>query len=402
MELVTGDTLRTLIDARRLPLKRALDLFVQIAEALAAAHAAGIVHRDLKPENVMVASSGYAKVLDFGLAKLRPELASDDLANDRATMNVASAPGILLGTVGTCLPSRLTGARPTIARMCFVRLRHEAVTGSRAFAGPSAIDTLHRIANVNPSSVVSGLATTPELQRIVRKCLAKDPGDRYRSSRDIAIDLRDLLRQLGVGPGREQGGPSSGGQALSIGAVAWGAAVVIGVATAGWAWLARHPPTTVAPAEIRIERLTATGALTHVAHRRMGSAWRIGQSRRPTKPVGAAGRRHQSTRAHSSASGRVLGRHVRTRQRIDLYAVKGGDDPGGSLYQIPASRRPVSKDSCGHRQRGLAFRWAAAQLLARRLSGIWRQCRDACGSRRFQSSRAGGSRPRNSSRPASS
>ena len=83
MELVTGDTLRTLIETRRLDMKRAIDLLVQVAEALAAAHAAGVVHRDLKPENIMVATSGYAKVLDFGLAKLRPELPPQAMARRR-------------------------------------------------------------------------------------------------------------------------------------------------------------------------------------------------------------------------------------------------------------------------------------------------------------------------------
>src|SRR5262245_61026865 len=78
MELVTGDTLRTLIDTRRLDIKRSLEILIQVADALATAHAAGVVHRDLKPENVMVATSGYAKVLDFGLAKLRPALPAED------------------------------------------------------------------------------------------------------------------------------------------------------------------------------------------------------------------------------------------------------------------------------------------------------------------------------------
>ena len=145
MELVTGDTMRTLIDTRRLDVKRGIDALVQVAEALSAAHAAGVVHRDLKPENIMVATSGYAKVLDFGLAKLRPDMPGNDGATHAVTMPAASAPGMLLGTVGYMSPEQVEG-RPTDHRsdvFSFGCVAYEVVSGSRAFAGPSTIETLH-------------------------------------------------------------------------------------------------------------------------------------------------------------------------------------------------------------------------------------------------------------------
>ncbi len=345
MELVTGDTLRTLIDTRRLDMKRALDLFVQVAEALATAHAAGVVHRDLKPENVMVATSGYAKVLDFGLAKLRPELVANGRATEGATMSAVSGRGILLGTIGYMSPEQVDG-RPTDHRsdvFSFGCVLYEAVTGSRAFAGPSAIDTLHRIANVDPSSVVSGLtAAPPELQRIVRKCLAKDPGDRYQSMKETAIDLRELLRQLKSGSVVSTGTarPSSRSSRLTL----WlgAAALVIAAATAGWfVW---RPPASVAPAENRIERLTATGTLTHAALSPDGKY--LAYTDNPGGRQSLWVRQVDGTNPLELIAPRPVGywgvAFARDGASI-FFAVKGSDDPGGSLYQIPLLGGPPRK-----------------------------------------------------------
>ena len=120
MELVTGDTLRTLIGTRRLDMKRAIELLIQVAEALSAAHAAGVVHRDLKPENIMVAASGYAKVLDFGLAKLRPDLA----ASDAATLTGGQRTGNPAGNGRLHVAGAGRGAAHRSSLRClFVRLR---------------------------------------------------------------------------------------------------------------------------------------------------------------------------------------------------------------------------------------------------------------------------------------
>ena len=204
MELVKGETLRALLAREPRDLKKTLEYLTQAADALAAAHAAGIVHRDLKPDNVMIAAGGYAKVLDFGLAKLRgePTLAVDQAGLE--TMSVAgTTPGLVMGTVGYMSPEQAEG-RPADHRsdiFSFGCVLYEAVTGERAFAGTSAVDTLHRIIHGDPAPLASRLpGAPPDLQRIVRKCLAKDPDERFQPLRDAAIDLRDVRRQLDSGP----------------------------------------------------------------------------------------------------------------------------------------------------------------------------------------------------------
>jgi eukaryotic-like serine/threonine-protein kinase len=350
MELVTGDTLRTLIDTRRLDVKRSLEIMIQVADALATAHAAGVVHRDLKPENVMVASTGYAKVLDFGLAKLRPAL-SDEAATQGVTMAAASTPGILLGTVGYMSPEQVDG-RPSDHRadvFSFGCLLYESIAGSRAFAGPSAIETLHRIANVDPSAVASGLATAPaELKRIVAKCLAKDPDDRYQSMKETAIDLRGLLRQLESGPVASPvvARPSS----ASRRAVIWiGAAVLaIVVGAIAWLWFPRRPPPDAPALAVKIQRLTATGFVTHVAISPDGKY--LAYSDNPVGKQSLWVRQVDGTSPLELIPPRSVGYWGVTFARDSgsiFYAVKGNDDPGGSLYQIPLLGGPPRKILAG-------------------------------------------------------
>jgi len=186
MEKIDGQTLRDTLAAGRMPLARGVELMAQIADALAAAHAAGIVHRDLKPENIMVTTSGYPKVLDFGLARA----VTTKPASDATTQT-----GVILGTAGYMAPEQAEGlaadARSDIFSLgCIL---YEVATGKRAFRGKSAIDTLHEIVHSDPPSMPNA---PPELQRITRKALAKNPNDRYQSARDLAIDLHELARTL--------------------------------------------------------------------------------------------------------------------------------------------------------------------------------------------------------------
>ena len=218
MELVDGDTLRQVLSSRRTPLKRTLDYLAQVAEALAAAHAAGIIHRDLKPENVMIAAAGYAKVLDFGLAKLAPQRASvgDPAATIPTVTSPASTPGLVMGTVGYMSPEQAQGL-PIDQRsdiFSFGCVLYEAAAGVRPFSGASTIDTLHKIVHQQPEPLAALVPTSPpELHRIVRKCLAKSPDDRYQSMKEVAIDLRDLRRELESGA-RGDRRPRSGGSIL--------------------------------------------------------------------------------------------------------------------------------------------------------------------------------------------
>jgi serine/threonine protein kinase len=261
MELVKGETLRVLLTREPRDLKKVLEYLTQAADALAAAHAAGIVHRDFKPDNVMIAAGGYAKVLDFGLAKLRGEPA---LAVDQAgleTMSVAgTTPGLVMGTVGYMSPEQAEG-RPADHRsdiFSFGCVLYEAVTGVRAFAGTSAVATLHRIIHDDPAPLPSLLPGAPaDLQRTVRKCLAKDPDERYQSLREAAIDLRDVRRQLDSGPVTTvTAAAAPRRRTLFISAIA-AAVVVTGVAIAIPLWRGRTPAPPAAA--LRIDRTTSSG-----------------------------------------------------------------------------------------------------------------------------------------------
>lgn len=190
MELLEGQTLREKLHYSRAELKQTLTWLAEVAEAIAAVHAVGVVHRDLKPENVIITKGGLAKVLDFGLAKLTVSSTGD------STAVMMSDPGAVMGTVGYMSPEQAEGRQIDYRSDIFSlgSILYEVLTGERAFGGKSAVDTLHRIINDDPSPIASHVPT--ELHRITRKCLAKEPDQRYQSARDLAIDLRSVVPDL--------------------------------------------------------------------------------------------------------------------------------------------------------------------------------------------------------------
>ncbi|HEY8560101.1 MAG TPA: protein kinase [Pyrinomonadaceae bacterium] len=207
MEFIEGKSLHAKIHAERAELKELLKYFLQIAEGLAKAHAAGIVHRDLKPDNIMISTDGYAKILDFGLAKLveprNPQSADSGNLNDAATEifpQPLSAPGIIMGTAGYMSPEQAQGKRDIDQRsdvFSFGCILYEAVTLRQPFAGETIIDSLHKIVYSQPAPITEFNPAAPaDLQRVVRRCLQKNPDDRYQTIKDAAIELRELQHEI--------------------------------------------------------------------------------------------------------------------------------------------------------------------------------------------------------------
>ena len=207
MEFIEGKSLHKKIHGERIELREMLKYFVQIAEGLAKSHAAGIVHRDLKPDNIIISPDGYAKILDFGLAKLvepksTPNVDPENL-NDAATEifpQPLSAPGLIMGTAGYMSPEQAQGKSHIDQRsdiFSFGCILYEAVTLQQPFAGQTLIDSLHKIVYSQPAPITKFYpAAPPDLQRIVRRCLQKNPEDRYQTIKDAAIELRELRHEL--------------------------------------------------------------------------------------------------------------------------------------------------------------------------------------------------------------
>jgi eukaryotic-like serine/threonine-protein kinase len=230
MELVEGKTLRELTASGPLPVKRILSLASQIADGLANAHGAGIVHRDLKPDNVVVNSDGHVKILDFGLAKFtRPEGGNLTAAPTAAQEAPRTDAGIVLGTAGYMSPEQAAGRAVDYRsdQFAFGSILYEMVTGRRAFAGASPAESLAAIIQKEPESAASLQPDAPTpLLWLIERCHAKEPADRYESTRDLARDLATLKDRAASGSltALEAGRPS---KRLSRGGRAgWAAAVL--------------------------------------------------------------------------------------------------------------------------------------------------------------------------------
>src|SRR6185503_15797828 len=207
MELVEGVTLRAKIHSERTELRKLLKYLQQVADALGKAHESGIVHRDLKPDNIMITREDYIKVLDFGLAKLvepqrqlgRGSAVPSEV--DTEIMVQHSLPGMVLGTAGYMSPEQAQGKVKQIDHrsdiFSFGCVLFEAVTGQKPFADESVIKCLHKvvyesappISDFNPSA-------PPDLQRVIRRCLAKDPDERYQTIKDVALELKEVREMM--------------------------------------------------------------------------------------------------------------------------------------------------------------------------------------------------------------
>jgi Tol biopolymer transport system component len=239
-ELLEGETLRSRLGAGAIPIRKAMDYAVQIAKGLAAAHEKGIVHRDLKPENLFLTKDGRVKILDFGLAKLKPETVEKG-QTDLQTVSGGTQPGVVLGTMGYMAPEQVRG-KPADRRsdlFSFGTILYEMLSGHRAFRGDTAADTITAILTKEPPDLSqTNKDLPPGLDRIVRHCLEKNPEERFESARDVAFDLEALSGLSGPAPAsmsttyaeakRPRLWPALAGAVLATAVIVGAAAYVLG------------------------------------------------------------------------------------------------------------------------------------------------------------------------------
>jgi serine/threonine protein kinase/tetratricopeptide (TPR) repeat protein len=232
-ELLEGETLRERLSRGPLAWRKVAELGSAIAEGLAAAHSKGIVHQDVKPANIFLTSDGRVKILDFGLAQIRN---APSQSEDTAT--VTEAGPVVMGTIGYMSPEQVRGEKVQAASDIFSLgcVLYEMVTGRRAFSGKSATDTLAAILKDEPPAVAdSGNSSSPELDRVIERCLAKNPAQRFHSAHDLAFALRSLSSSSG-----EQRPVSQPVQTSRVRITAALAALVLILAAAGfYVWRSR-------------------------------------------------------------------------------------------------------------------------------------------------------------------
>ena len=198
-ELIEGETLRQRLEHGPMQLSEAVDVAIQVASALVAAHGTGIVHRDIKPENIMLRPDGYVKVLDFGIAKLAEQELPATMPRDKALLLVETNLGSILGTVRYMSPEQACGGhvdkRTDIWSLGVVL--YEMLTGHAPFTGDTPGEVMSSILEKEPPPLTRYIARAPaELQQIINKALRKDPGQRYDSVNELLQALKDLRRKL--------------------------------------------------------------------------------------------------------------------------------------------------------------------------------------------------------------
>jgi serine/threonine protein kinase/Tol biopolymer transport system component len=262
MEFVPGKSLAQLIPHKGLRLDETLKYAIEVADALAAAHAAGIVHRDLKPGNVMVSESGCVKVLDFGLAKLTEQGGASEFARTETIGEVPKTEeGMIVGTFSYMAPEQAEGkkvdARTDI--FSFGAVLYEMITGRRAFGGDSMVSILSAILRDEPKPAAEIILGLPrELDRIVTRCLQKDPNRRYQHAGDLKIDLQRVKDDLAFGSAALTQEHPAGGRGRRWWWLAAAAACV--AVSMGVAWWVHNPP--AAPPPWNLTRLTTDAGLS--------------------------------------------------------------------------------------------------------------------------------------------
>jgi serine/threonine protein kinase/Tol biopolymer transport system component len=264
-ELLEGKELREQLEAGALSARRALEYAQQITAGLAAAHEKGIVHRDLKPENLLITTDGRVKILDFGLAKLRPTQPGT-VESHAPTQRRLTGSGVVMGTVGYMSPEQVRGqeadARSDI--FAFGVILHEMLSGERPFHGASAIEVMNAILKEEPPELVETNAKiSPQLEKLVRRCLEKQPERRFQSAQDLGFALETLAASSGLSKisggdlATSAGAPAHGGWRERGWMIAAGALALIALAL-GVAYFSREVGTGGASTSTRAVRLTFT------------------------------------------------------------------------------------------------------------------------------------------------
>ena len=317
-ELLDGETLRARLNRGALPVRKAIEIGIQIARGLAAAHDKGIVHRDLKPENVFLLADGQVKILDFGLAKAAAAPGAGSGASETAA--AATDPGTVLGTAGYMAPEQVRG-QATDARadlFAFGAVLYEMVGGARAFKGDTAADTMTAILREDPPDLVESRPDLPPaLDRIVRHCLEKNPAERFQSARDVAFSL-EALSGSGTGP-HARPAPGRGAASSKRRWIASGFAggfVMASAALAAW-WFAAGPAQPAGPCGGAPRRWPSAGW----RRSRREKAWRSIRRFPPTASCSPTPREPPGACASMSARCRRPGHSaLRRRRRVRVPA----------------------------------------------------------------------------------
>jgi serine/threonine protein kinase len=310
-ELVLGETLRVRLATAPLPVPEAVEIAAQIAGGLAAAHEKGVVHRDVKPENVVLTPAGSPRILDFGLAK-QSAAAPGSSENEPTRSALLTEPGVIAGTVGYMSPEQVRG-EPLDGRSDLFSLGvilYEMLTSRRPFRGESQVETLNAILKEEPPPDPVLTAAPPELERILRRCLAKRRENRYHSGADLAHDLRSSLTATSSGTIPAPAPTSRSRPVFPV--VAAGLAVLAAVVAGAYLLSRRPAPSSSArPRTLAVLPFRAISAEGMPEHFGLGLAdsliGRLAAVRELTVRPTSAITRYETAPAEAGAVGRALG-----------------------------------------------------------------------------------------------